>query len=465
MSLRYALFHGRTFAVADLAATALCLAALWAPAKADPVEDFYRGKTVDLSIGYTPSQAYYLYARLVAQFTGDHILGKPHTHGGSSTPASKNSHVISALDFAGVDPTGASDSDAGFANFIAACMTGGNCITSCGTYKFANDLTFDFASNQAGGIHFQGSGQNCTLPEFASEHGVKIINSANVGFFYPVFDNFGVLANNKGGAAFQVGQNSFADAANGLALRDLWIKNLANSHGSQGLKFNEVYSYTVDNVTTSDGCTSSVGDCPSGGDSFQLNQSAFGTLHGSFSGGYSGLYFTQGYNFGIQVLASDLEVNYYDVIFDSTITLGHEPANITFTGGQSGFYNYAMLSTEGGSLVLDNPTFSPATGALRTTPTDGTVANAQGILIRDGSLGLNVSTPSFPPSKIRVYNTTLRRVLVTVYGGTISQYCFGPSTGSCVTPPSGIGSYMLNPNDETIVTYSGSAGWTWQPTE
>ena len=54
------------------------IAALGAPAKADPVEDFYRGKTIDLVIGFTPGGTYDLYARTVTQFMGNHIPGKPH---------------------------------------------------------------------------------------------------------------------------------------------------------------------------------------------------------------------------------------------------------------------------------------------------------------------------------------------------------------------------------------------------
>ncbi len=41
------------------------------------VEDFYKGKNVDLIIGYSPGGGYDLYARLVAQFMSEHIPGKP----------------------------------------------------------------------------------------------------------------------------------------------------------------------------------------------------------------------------------------------------------------------------------------------------------------------------------------------------------------------------------------------------
>ena len=62
------------------AATALSAAgalAICAPARADAIEDFYRGKQIDMIIGYSPGGTYDLYARLVARFLGDYIPGKP----------------------------------------------------------------------------------------------------------------------------------------------------------------------------------------------------------------------------------------------------------------------------------------------------------------------------------------------------------------------------------------------------
>jgi tripartite-type tricarboxylate transporter receptor subunit TctC len=41
------------------------------------VEDFYRGKQLDMVIGYSPGGTYDLYARLVARFLGNYIPGRP----------------------------------------------------------------------------------------------------------------------------------------------------------------------------------------------------------------------------------------------------------------------------------------------------------------------------------------------------------------------------------------------------
>ncbi len=60
--------------------SAVALAAMLtvAPAlRAEPVADFYRGKTMKLIIGYAPAGGYDLYGRLAAEFLGRHVPGNP----------------------------------------------------------------------------------------------------------------------------------------------------------------------------------------------------------------------------------------------------------------------------------------------------------------------------------------------------------------------------------------------------
>jgi tripartite-type tricarboxylate transporter receptor subunit TctC len=59
---------------------ALWLAAMLASApapRAEPVADFYRGKTMKMIIGYGPGGGYDLYGRLAAEFLSRHIPGNP----------------------------------------------------------------------------------------------------------------------------------------------------------------------------------------------------------------------------------------------------------------------------------------------------------------------------------------------------------------------------------------------------
>lgn len=59
----------------------VCLAAAMLaaplPAKADPVADFYKGKTIELHIGYTSGGGYDVYGRIVARHIGKYIPGNP----------------------------------------------------------------------------------------------------------------------------------------------------------------------------------------------------------------------------------------------------------------------------------------------------------------------------------------------------------------------------------------------------
>src|ERR1700710_2728391 len=57
----------------------LTLALLAAPiaAQAEPIADFYRGKTVNVYIGVGVGGEYDIQARLVARFIGKHIPGNP----------------------------------------------------------------------------------------------------------------------------------------------------------------------------------------------------------------------------------------------------------------------------------------------------------------------------------------------------------------------------------------------------
>jgi len=60
-----------------MAAMAIAAVFAVAPAHADAVADFYRGKQIDLIIGYGPSGGYDVYARLLARHFGKFIPGNP----------------------------------------------------------------------------------------------------------------------------------------------------------------------------------------------------------------------------------------------------------------------------------------------------------------------------------------------------------------------------------------------------
>ena len=58
-------------------AFAASLLALSPAIAAEGVEDYYKGRTITLAIGYSVGGGYDLYARLVAAYLGRHIPGNP----------------------------------------------------------------------------------------------------------------------------------------------------------------------------------------------------------------------------------------------------------------------------------------------------------------------------------------------------------------------------------------------------
>jgi tripartite-type tricarboxylate transporter receptor subunit TctC len=71
-------FIARIRGVAIAAATAACAALTLPPAaQAQSVADFYKGKAVELLIGYSGGGGYDVYARLLARHMGRHIPGNP----------------------------------------------------------------------------------------------------------------------------------------------------------------------------------------------------------------------------------------------------------------------------------------------------------------------------------------------------------------------------------------------------
>lgn len=60
-----------------VAAIAALLVLACSPLRADPIADFYRGKTITMVIGYGAGGGYDLYGRITAEFLGRHIPGNP----------------------------------------------------------------------------------------------------------------------------------------------------------------------------------------------------------------------------------------------------------------------------------------------------------------------------------------------------------------------------------------------------
>ncbi len=67
----------RLIVAAGFSLLAAAVAATVAAAPADPVANFYRGRTIQLLIGFSPTGGYDIYARTFARYLGKHIPGNP----------------------------------------------------------------------------------------------------------------------------------------------------------------------------------------------------------------------------------------------------------------------------------------------------------------------------------------------------------------------------------------------------
>jgi tripartite-type tricarboxylate transporter receptor subunit TctC len=92
---------GKLTSIAFGIAAAMLLSAV--PSKAQPVADFYRGKTLRMLIGYGPGGGYDIYGRLVAEFLPRHLPGNPtivaqNMPGAGSFVAAKYIHDVAPKD-------------------------------------------------------------------------------------------------------------------------------------------------------------------------------------------------------------------------------------------------------------------------------------------------------------------------------------------------------------------------------
>jgi tripartite-type tricarboxylate transporter receptor subunit TctC len=89
--------------VHGLACLPAMLLALAGPVHAQPVEEFYRGKTVTILVGFTAGGGYDVYARLLGRHIGRHIPGNPavvvqNMPGAGSLKATQYVHDVAAKD-------------------------------------------------------------------------------------------------------------------------------------------------------------------------------------------------------------------------------------------------------------------------------------------------------------------------------------------------------------------------------
>jgi tripartite-type tricarboxylate transporter receptor subunit TctC len=136
------------------------LLALADPAHAQPVEDFYRGKTVTVLVGFTAGGGYDVYARLLGRHIGRHIPGNPsvvvqNMPGAGSLKATQYVYGLAAKDgltLATVSRGMATDPLLNDAKFDATRLTWIGSVTSetsiCATWQTSPVKTWDDMFNR-----------------------------------------------------------------------------------------------------------------------------------------------------------------------------------------------------------------------------------------------------------------------------------------------------------------------------
>src|SRR4051794_8873499 len=117
------------------------------PVRADSVEDFYRGRTLNIVVGFSAGGGYDLYARLLGRHIGRHIPGNPSVNvqnmpGAGSLKATQYVYGVAAKDgltLASVSRGMLTDPLLSAANFDPTRLTWLGSITSetsvCATWK------------------------------------------------------------------------------------------------------------------------------------------------------------------------------------------------------------------------------------------------------------------------------------------------------------------------------------------
>jgi tripartite-type tricarboxylate transporter receptor subunit TctC len=148
--------NGRSGAMLRTATALLVLLlALTAPAGAQSVEEFYRGKTVTILVGFTAGGGYDVYARLLGRHIGRHIPGNPsvvvqNMPGAGSLKATQYVYGVAAKDgltLATVSRGMATDPLLNDAKFDATKLTWIGSVTSetsiCATWQTSPIKTWD----------------------------------------------------------------------------------------------------------------------------------------------------------------------------------------------------------------------------------------------------------------------------------------------------------------------------------
>lgn len=345
--------------------------------------------------------------------------------------------ILSVKDFGAIGNNTHDDTAAINAAYAAAISSGNALYFPAGTYKVTSQLTFACSTT---GVTIRGAGVGLSIinmQSFTTSPNMLItaVVPANGtdGF---VMKGIG-LQGNTTGIVFQIGNESFNDAHNEPEL-DILVQNFNTTGTARAVELNYVLN----------GDLRIIADVGGNGYGLICNQVAFSTIMGSMSAilGTS-IRMTSGFNLGNVFLNVDLENCATGVFSDSANNQGN-----TFIGGTWSYTSSGVNSSAGKDLQIINPNINPAgPGTLA-----GFVGNGVGVHVK--TTQISDVTPAVPASTAVYTNNQGRDVLVSMWGGTITQILIN---GSGIILPSG-GLFLLKSGDTVAITYSVAPNWVWR---
>ncbi len=359
---------------------------------------------------------------------------------------------ISVTEFGAVgDNSTPCDAAVAFA-FTAALQSGVPLYFPEGTYKFTTTSTtvWNFTGFEQKGMKIYGANSGRTIlrfPNVTDPIGLHIRASADwYDFTMSDLQIQGAMA----GALVVIGRNDFADPLNVANFSNLIILNPLNNAAAEALRLNYVVNSNFIGCRANcfaDGLGTNVGVA------LRARQLEFTTFtNGSYGNAEYGVRFTDGFSFGNVFVGTDHENVSYCVSTDT-----NNSGNNTFVGGQFSLWTVACFKTTG-SLSTNAITVINANYSNGSSPAP-VIDSTDFALIRKID-GTGIVTPDYPASGTPVLNKTGKKVLVIVWGGTLSGVTVGSSSVTFAT-----GSIVVEHGQSITLNYSVSGSWLWQPLE
>lgn len=345
------------------------------------------------------------------------------------------------------------DDTSGVTNWFSALVrTGLEGYVDVGTFKITSTSTtiWDFSTIRFKGAKIRGAGQGVSIFNFTNiTTGIALQMKANSDWYDLSVSDVAFKAN-FAGILVAIGDNSFIDPLNVANFTNVAFLNSNNNANNVALRLNYVVNSNFIGCRANcyaDGAGNNTGTA------LECRQAEFNTFtNGSYGNAAYGVRFKDGVNFSNVFIGSD-----HENVGIAVATTAANSGNNTFIGNQFSLWTTACFQTTGslgsGAITILNANYS--NGASPAPKIDQ--VNYSGIRLIDGGV---ITTPAMPATTAPIINKTGKRILVTFWGGVVSQITVN---GFGIGIPTG--SVIVEHGETVALTYSATPTWLWQKTE